>query len=128
MTSTFLEIESTLDLRIGLGEKLQAKFDIFVNMGINILMRSLEDMVLCKMRRYTLVSEDDGYWFQVDEFTWRFESSLTIAETNHLRRLRYRCDANSRAHQDSAATGARASMTKLLNHLTGNGPSDQKRL
>ena len=106
LTSTFSEIKSALDLRIEeLEEKLHAKFGIFVNMGINMLMRSLDDLVLYKMRWYTFASEDDGHWFQVDEFTRQFESTLTTAEINHLHHSRYRYDANSRAHQNSSATG-----------------------
>jgi len=105
-----------------------SKLRLFMDIGLDISMRNLEDMTLRKMRDHNTVSESDNYESQVDEFDRRFHSTLSSSALDHLRHSRYRDRANDKAHQHRKSESARNNVDKLLKYLNENGPVSQRKL
>jgi len=136
ISTTLSDFKTDLDFRLEEMEQRMVKkveeglrkLRPFIKLGVDILMRSLEDMSLEKMRRYTNISRNAPYSFQVDCFTDSFISCLTPLETDQLRNSIYRHNANTGAHQDAMTAGAKESMTELVEYLEENGPANKLQL
>ena len=97
------------------------RLGLFADLGIDILIRTLEDQVLDKMKEYTKASEDDTQARQADLFHTTFASNLREEYIQQLRHSGRRNKANEIAHAASSAEGAKRRNERLLYHLKKYG-------
>ena len=99
------------------------RLGLFADLGVDILIRTLEDQVLDKMKEYTKASNDITHAHQADLFHATFASNLREDDIQQLRHLSQRNKANEIAHAASSAEGAKRRNEQFLRHLKKYGSS-----
>jgi hypothetical protein len=121
-----LEAKQEKELEDKVIHVIEKRYGVLIDLGTDVLMRCLEDMVLEKMREYTGVDKDLPYAQQIELFVRRYSSVLSDSDTAHLSHSYIRRNANSVAHFSRGSTGVKKYMDFLSQDLANTDEYQQR--